>query len=147
MRFVVGLVLVMAAGGIAPSVVRAENLICTITTTEGGGWLPRTALFFLDPARKSASVLNEITMSKSREPLKARFKVRRDGSYQVDWNVTGLPTAQGRRVTARYFATFNANRTSVNIKASVANAINAPSGIGGCAVLDQKTMDQLKRGG
>jgi len=147
MRFVLGLVLVTVAGLSAPITARAENLICTITTSDSNGWLPRTALFFLDAERKSAAVLNEITLSKSREPLKARFKLRRDGTYQVDWNVPRLGTSQGPRVTARYFAVFNADRTSVNIKARIASAINAPSGTGGCAILDQKTLDQLKSRG
>ena len=125
----------------------ARNLACTTQTSASGGWVPRMTIFFIDEDKKTASVLNELTMVKSRQPMRARVRKTRNQTLRINWNVNGLRTKQGPIVTAHFFATFDATLSVVNIKATVGNGINAPSGQGRCVELDQKTLDGLVAGG
>jgi len=125
------------------STAQAENYLCTSKPGQGDGWIPETTLFFIDEEKNGAAVLNTITLAVSAQPVPARLRVRNDGQQLISWTVSNLPTNEGRRVSARYRALFSPKTKSVNIKATIANGLNAPSGTGSCVVLDQKALETL----
>ena len=136
-KTIISLVLAVCASAASAEI---RNYECELHSIQAQGWIPPKVLLSVDAENKQARVLdgaimsaNDIAGRDEQTPMKAKFKNKRQGGYQMSWRVT-MSSTTTRQLRVSYTAVLDPNSNKFTMRANfpMDNVTNRPSGVGHC---------------
>ena len=98
-----------------------------------GGWIPKNVVFIIDPAAKTAEVIDGLVASQTEgKPMPARFRTRADGKYRLNWALNNLPTNQQRTLRGAWTADLDPKGMTVFTRANLSMGSQSARARGTC---------------
>lgn len=129
---------------IAPALDAATTYKCDFSKRSGGGWVPKQALYLIDTETQSAKTYN--TSSKSKDPVKTKFKKMWNNEYRMKWKVRGVESTRTRTVSGQVHSSFkttvspnytvwlNPKTLKVKMRVNVGQSSKVIAGAGQCVI-------------
>ncbi|CUJ89657.1 hypothetical protein RUE5091_00908 [Ruegeria denitrificans] len=130
-------VLAALALTLAASTANAEVLTydCSLHRMEQG-WIAERVILSVDAENKRARAYDAyIHEYDGQQPKDVKFKETRKGAYRLTWKMN-IPASNGGLIYVSYSAKLDPEKQRLDLTASFpqVNALNRPSGYGGCSV-------------
>ncbi|WP_170544927.1 hypothetical protein [Ruegeria arenilitoris] len=128
---------------LAATTAKAEVLTydCTLHRMEQG-WISERVILSVDAENKRARAYDAyIHHYGGQQPKDVRFKTTRKGEYRLMWNMK-IPASNGGLLSVNYTAKLNPEKKRLDLTARFpqSNALNRPSGYGGCTVQSDESL-------
>jgi len=110
---------------------------CSLRANDQFGWVGDRAIFWLDPQKGTAQVLDAVGNHVNGGPGPATLDIRSNGNYVIKWGYEKVPAARGSVVRVKYTAVMRPKQGRVRIDAVLPSADNTSSGSGKCKIVQQ----------